>query len=1309
MSSTSMFVSCKDYDDDINNIVLTKADKTELEAVRQGLQDQIDGMKTQLSTIEGQIATLTSDKANKFTDADGKTYDLVDVWTKLNPLLQKVSVLEGQMSDAQDAITALDQLIGGKLTGDLAGKTYKQAVEETWAKVVAINSDLGTTMGRVTDLENALNTPETGLKAVVADLKQQVNVLNGYKARVEAIEADYLKAADKTELLNKITTLETTLTTKIENLNTTLTQAIADAEGRAAADATTKAGNAKNEAIAEAKNLVNAALTKANVRVDSLKTWVGQISNRVDNNFALINALNVYINQALRALVFDMDSYYQGVPATDLTVLWFVKYTVPATGADAMEAKGYKSATDWTDAANGYVVTANDAAATWASVKAKYEEHKQPVANTDETKRYIYTGEFSRVLSFKAEYFMNPSSAKVGTDNGDVLIKAFDKPFHNSTKLDANNSVVKDGEFNGKTTTYEAGIGISAKKWKTENGKLIVNLDCSDPSKLRQITSDNAITVFATQVKVGKGDKDTTITSDFAALYKQDIKDIRLSHAKVASLTNVRNTHCGYCDLIDKAGLHLMQTVSEAAGMGNSQYKVKAEGGGFGPQDNIGYQDTIDLLNLVEVHYTAYDANGENPVHKMMSDAHFTDCGLHYEFELTGLWYGDKNKTSESAHAAIKHVAATETTPEKWLFRPQMPKADGTAAAWDNNGEVDATNASVGKQDRQTIGRTPIVRVKLLDDANNVLDYGYIRFNVTEDAITPAAPVYPVINYYRGQLTASENYCADLDYSGDKFEQSWIQMEYDIHNLLGFTQEEFENNYDADVQGDEFKQFYAVGEAVKAAADPYEKLGTIKYRTEDNGSQNFETSVITWEITGAQLQQYIDDLIASTNATKATETPQYAKLTRYIRFKKVADNFNGNVKNRPEYIYIAFIPSGLTVNPQGAVSGAINWTGKNPNYWYLTNSSEPKQGLVEAHANVYGVEDEIEEQTSILRSNLPALFIGNELVDLTDNAAKNAFITLTGTTAVTGKDLTLRLAFVKNGVNSYKGIHTDGVEYNYYMKIKGDSTTLYAWRDADKDGEQDAGEVDQEIAQLVLVDANKVATNDANTKYDINHAQVDFKKTENAKALLNYSAHYALNDNLLTAFVTVGASYKNCEVPLDDKALNIRFLRPINVKNVDGEVQDASVDNKQVLYLRDLVQLSDWRDTQTTTNWKTNYWYYYGITDIQVVGIAAGDKLSEANVKTNLSAAGTQEAATKNLKEVSELLDFTYEPKTYAPQKNVAPAAGDFGTLTYLNLGSTVQDFKLIIPMKVKYIWGEVYTNVEVQVHHTTNNARLAK
>ena len=98
-----------------------------------------------------------------------------------------------------------------------------------------------------------------------------------------------------------------------------------------------------------------------------------------------------------------------------------------------------------------------------------------------------------------------------------------------------------------------------------------------------------------------------------------------------------------------------------------------------------------------------------------------------------------------------------------------------------------------------------------------------------------------------------------------------------------------------------------------------------------------------------------------------------------------------------------------------------------------------------------------------------------------------------------------------------------------------------------------------------------------------------------------------------------------------------------------------------------------------------------GIKGIKVVGLTDGDPLSDNHsVQADLNNTGM-----KALYTITSQLDFTY----HEDEQN-----GNY--LEYNNLSSTVQEFKLEIPVVVEYIWGEFNTKATVTVKRTENNAK---
>lgn len=295
---------------------------------------------------------------------------------------------------------------------------------------------------------------------------------------------------------------------------------------------------------------------------------------------------------------------------------------------------------------------------------------------------------------------------------------------------------------------------------------------------------------------------------------------------------------------------------------------------------------------------------------------------------------------------------------------------------------------------------------------------------------------------------------------------------------------------------------------------------------------------------------------------------------------------------------------------------------------------------------------------------------------------------------------------------SFKGVYEGKVE-NFVLKIAdgaGTNTLLKAFWDKNNDQTQQVDEPEMEIAELVY------NTNVAADK-DINHMSVVYKHTGFAEALLNYKGRKELADDVLTAYVTVTAKYGTCPIPLSCEPIQVRFIRPINVTSNDAEMQDAATANKQIVYLRDLVNLTDWRLVLGTNDYnpfKTNYWYFYNIRAIQVIGtdltIGTAQNIAQnQNVLTNMNQDPGSVPATK-LKDLSQLVEFTVTYNAtnvangglYTPVATAAPLQGDFGYIEYTNLGSSVQEFTVRIPLKIIYQWGgnwndgnNVYTDVD--------------
>jgi len=1382
VSSASMFVSCKDYDDDINNV-----------------SDRVTVLEKAKVDLENKIAELRADlEANYATKVA-----LADTAKKERArALAAEAALSTRIQTAQDGVDMLNALIGGDISKSekfTDCKTYKAALEKTWSQIESVEAGLG---ARLTKLESDLNldNPESKLRVYLKNLENQIAALQTWQAALDAdggaatknYVGEEIAKAEARAALDAATKAATAEANANAYTDAQLAEKIAEALRTAAADAKAKADAAEaaaktyaegkaaaaekaakeyaaaeakakadaaeaaakayakqyadqkyNEALTEAQKKADAAETAAKAYADQLlvtakeyadgklveakayadgllteaKTYADgkaaaaetaakayadleitaaklecnqyaeqmrdeaiasakleteaqitalknnelkALDNRIDNLQSELNILNMFVKQ-LRSLVFIPEGYIDGVEALEVFSMNYIRYN-HFTGSNWIElgANDYWQKPEKSTVKDAYNEIGFDKTAT-----------NKKRDNVDLPSRYNCEQGLYRVLDFTAKYYMNPSNAQL-----DKVTKANVKP------------IVEDKWFDKTRGNIGMSVAdiIKPSDEGGKNGVLQVQYKLTNPNF---IATGNEITVFATSVAYG----DTTITSDYATFRNKYIDSLQLAHAPQAlcpSFTGVMNTHHGKDpvetdDNIDHKNNLLFGTITAAAGKGDN---VKDETTGFAPQDEVAYTSAgLELNKLVETHYR--DVNTKK--HQWMKN--IANYGLHYEFELTYLRYGS-NETSESAHAALY-----EKDGKTYLVPWAPKKSSETVGA--NDGEPNAFNLATYEQDkakfqtRQLIGRTPLVRVSLKDEDGNVLDYGYIRIKIVDvaDPVTPPSDLRRFVEYTANGYTYDipwlvQQGCVAYNNPELNFKNSWIDQQIDIYAFAGISHEQFTAGWTLEMDGNVAKQ-YAVSNKTNNQND---ETGEV-YR---NGMAKFTALPTTTETALGEVTEVPNPSATMTNILQWKVTAAQAKAafidpaTRPTS-RTIAVRYKSNDNNVAKDIYIIFNTGEINITSAPEITGTINWDGlKNENYWYATNSHTERSGLDEAHAQVYGVEDAVETKTSKLWSVIPALFKGNVIAST--NAQKDAFITLANGGTYTGKDLTLRLEFMKGAKTSFKGIINNNTKQFVPFPKNDDKTQLYAFRDDNNNGIQDAGEPDQLIAKLVYTD---------NNNQDINHMRIEYQKTDFAKALLNYAAHNALSDDVLTAYVAVRAKIGACEISLTGAPLNIRFLRPINVASNPATIEDASVNSQQVIYLKDLVSLTDWRDEP----FKTNYWYYYGVTDIQIAGSNAGSDLSDnEDVLTNMTLDPADEP-TLTLKSVSQMLDFTYNPTTWnAPDADTAPAQNAFGTLIYKNLGSAVQKFKLQLPLRVKYIWGEVYTTVTVDVKCTKNN-----
>lgn len=239
-----------------------KEAKDAADAAQADVDELVQTHATDKEALEGAIA-LKANAADVYTkdDVDGKVDTINEaIGTKANTAdVYTKDDIDGMVSDLEDADAAINELIGdvepGKTVVDMIADAQSAATYDDTEVRGLIDTNKDAIEQEVSDRGNAISGLKTELEGKIADVETSVateksraeGIEEGLRTDVDAIKADYLKAADKEDLQAQINTIMNNPDTEgvINSINE-FTQYIADhgeiAEGfRADIDANAKA------------------------------------------------------------------------------------------------------------------------------------------------------------------------------------------------------------------------------------------------------------------------------------------------------------------------------------------------------------------------------------------------------------------------------------------------------------------------------------------------------------------------------------------------------------------------------------------------------------------------------------------------------------------------------------------------------------------------------------------------------------------------------------------------------------------------------------------------------------------------------------------------------------------------------------------------------------------------------------------------------------------------------------------------------------------------------------------------------------
>ena len=301
--ASASLTSCKDYDDDINNLqaqIDTKAEKTALEDTKTALQTTINTLSAELKAEDTRLAGLIAEKAEN---------------SALTAAVARVAALEARLTTAENAMSSLQELINGKVDQSV----YNTAVADIYGKLETVQSGLGDALKQIPALEKGLQDEETARKAAIQNLQTQIDALNGLSSRLAALES-FKASADAANYQQQINDLKAELETVKAN-----------------------AGSGSTATI------------------EALKDEMTKASKSVENVEASVAVLTVLVNNSLTSVTLIPQHFIDGIEAIQFQSLKYIPVKFngtidPTSGTHAGHVPAYEDLTDHQLASAGSAV-----------------------------------------------------------------------------------------------------------------------------------------------------------------------------------------------------------------------------------------------------------------------------------------------------------------------------------------------------------------------------------------------------------------------------------------------------------------------------------------------------------------------------------------------------------------------------------------------------------------------------------------------------------------------------------------------------------------------------------------------------------------------------------------------------------------------------------------------------------------------------------------------------------------------------------------------------------------------------------------
>ena len=668
-------------------------------------------------------------------------------------------------------------------------------------------------------------------------------------------------------------------------------------------------------------------------------------------------------------------------------------------------------------------------------------------------------------------------------------------------------------------------------------------------------------------------------------------------------------------------------------------------------EDEVG----VDLSKYVAVRLVKSKnlKKNQKPEFITVSPEEALQWGLTFHYNIVN-YKLDTNETSESMF--LKKINAKDTDGK---FRAQNVKE----------------NLAIGEAANASVGRMPLVQVTVTNHKGKVVLDGYILLYITKYADANG----------KNDKWAEQETTFDPCNANDVFTTTWNQFnDLMLTQYLDMTKETFDHQYAPDLFTDGSTMVQYADYKDKGEQD-YNRnaLGTVTFKGNVEGNTNHTWQ---WTIPAEEIEAKLHHSASYTFTTwvrfkaidkKSAKYPYiYVKLTAKVNNKKTTEYTFGEKNDKMYWFDNGKVVQFDAVNPfNGGFLATINRSVRST----LMNNKESFNAPHHRYYFVPGeitVKDEYTGKTYTLTPQSSA----------SDVKYNQVFCKYVSTDVIAYKDAESHLATcaldINNGAYANTGLYVKGATYV------------------------------------------KIATIDPTT------GDVNLLKNDVTKAVLNAVGYSKETESLykqLNAHIGV-ATANSCGVV--EKTLNDKFYatwhRPINIFKSVKPAVDANTNGNDIKVF-DCIKMYDWRgwkNAETEADcvanksnmWGDNYWFwaYYGVSAIsadlrydnvmlQFPGSDKWVKLSSVTNELQLFGINADGSKVRDGVLTSRFNIASYNSSAY---NSVLTSYLDknLGTIHYTNNGDVVKAFSVKVPVTVTYEWGQIKTDVVINIDATTGH-----